>query len=339
MIESERLERFLERRGSKMKTFIRRALALSVSVDILSEDPPMFRISRDGVSAIVFKGYLPLNTKNSVLIANDKRLTKILLDHDGLLTPKGCVAKTVEEAVYGADMLRFPLVVKPVDGSCGIGITIGITDADAMKSAVESVFRAREASKLLKDERFIVEEMASGNDYRVLVLDGEVIACVRRDPASVVGNGRDPISGLIEAFNMSRPEPFRIRVDSLVEELLATQKIGLNDIPGEGLVIRLRRNANVSMGGTPVDQTAEISQRFKKIAVSAAKSLGLRFAGIDIYTRDIASDAEEDTYVVLEVNGNLIDYDIHEKPLVSGDGVDVSGILIERLLHRDESSS
>jgi len=86
------------------------------------------------------------------------------------------------------------------------------------------------------------------------------------------------------------------------------------------------------MGGTPLDRTVEISTRFKEIAVAATRAIGLRFAGVDLYTDDISSEDPRGTYHIIEVNGNLIDYDIHEKPTISGKGVSVTDILLDTLL-------
>jgi cyanophycin synthetase len=323
----------LEGSSDRNRQLLEKALVNNLSIRPVSLKPTVFKLSNGSTSVLIYGGHLPLNSKASILAANNKHITKCLLLQVGLATPRGIVAQSQEEVLkmIQANPLAFPLVVKPVDGSYGVGITLDVQDIQALSLAIGLIESKRSTSKLLKSDSFIVEEMVSGRDYRVLILDGKVIACVERVPAHVVGDGQSSISHLIENFNAGRPRPFWITIDASVTALLAAQKYDLFSIPESGYCVKLRKNANVSMGGVPINKTAAISRRFQEICILSAGALDLRFAGVDIYTEDIASENTDAPYSILEVNANLIDYSIHEHPLINGESIDVLQLLLESL--------
>ena len=74
-----------------------------------------------------------------------------------------------------------------------------------------------------------------------------------------------------------------------------------------------------------------MSERFKKIALKGTRALGLNYGGIDIMTNDISSNDQRQPYFIIEINGNP-DYEPHDKPIVSGRGVDVAKILVKEFM-------
>lgn len=324
----------------KTQRLIREAIDFGCLVDFISTDPLVMKISKKDKDLMFYKTHIPLNLKNSVLLANDKQITKELLEIRGIDTPHGIVASNMETALAEAisSNLSFPLATKPIDGSCGVGITVDIRDRDALVIALKKIEEVQRTHKMLKDKRMIVEEMAIGNDHRVLVLDGQTIACAMRVPASVTGDGVSSLKRLTEIFNDSRPSSYRIALDEEVKSSLSKRNLNVSSVPILGEVIQLRKNANVSMGGRSVDMTGRLSRRFRSICIAAANALNLRFAGVDIFTADITAEDEGQPYRILEVNGNLIDFDIHEKPVVEGPGVNVAKIVIRSLFGENPES-
>src|SRR4051794_20154774 len=112
--------------------------------------------------------------------ASDKNLTKRLLDESGVPVPRGIVARSEDEAVREAKRLRYPLVAKPLDGNHGRGVTIGITGEEQLR------FGFREAQAQAKGRDVIIEQYFPGNDHRILVVDGKMIAVAERIPAQVI---------------------------------------------------------------------------------------------------------------------------------------------------------
>ncbi len=125
--------------------------------------------------------------------AGNKRLTKHMLEDAGIPVPKGTVVRKAESAIEDAEWLGYPVVVKPHDGHHGKGVTTGISDEKDLR---EAFARAKEIS-----DKVIVEKSYTGNDYRMLVVDGRLVAAAMREPAAVTGDGEHTIEELITIEN------------------------------------------------------------------------------------------------------------------------------------------
>ncbi|HVI34020.1 cyanophycin synthetase [Phenylobacterium sp.] len=233
--------------------------------------------------------------------ASDKALTKALLSKAGVPVPEGAVVRSADEAVREAARLRGPVVVKPLDGNHGRGVTTGLTEEADIRRAFQVAAQ--------HSRRVVVEQHFQGNDHRLLVVGGELVAVAERIPAHVVGDGQSTVAELIEAVNRDprRGEGHeqvltRIKVDEQVRQLLAAGGMTLESRPAAGQVVYLRGTANLSTGGTAVDRTDEIHPDNVCIAVRAAMSLGLDIAGIDFISPDISKSAREAGGGIVEVN-------------------------------------
>ncbi len=235
-------------------------------------------------------------------LAGDKDQAKALLAAVGCPVAPGVVARTAEEAVARARPLKRPVVVKPLDGNHGRGVTIGL-QADA---EIAAAFAAAAAHS----RRVVVEEQLPGHDHRVLVVDGRVVAVAERVPAHVVGDGERTIAALVEALNADprRGEGHenlltRIRLDDrAAQETLARQGLTADSVPAEGQRVFLRMTANLSSGGVAIDRTDEIHPDNAAIARRAALAVGLDVAGIDLLAPDISRSIRETGGGVVEVN-------------------------------------
>jgi cyanophycin synthetase len=235
--------------------------------------------------------------------ASDKNLTKKLLDESGIPVPRGVVVRHVDEALKAAKRLGYPLVTKPLDGNHGRGVTIGITGDDQLR------FGFREAQAQARGRDVIVEQYYPGNDHRILVVDGRMIAVAERIPAQVVGDGVSTIRQLVDQVNEDPRRGdghenvmTRIRIDTLVEEFLARSALNPDSIPEVEQVVQLRATANLSTGGTAVDRTNEIHPDNAEIARRAAMIVGLDVAGVDFVCPDIGRSVRETGGGVIEVN-------------------------------------
>ncbi|MDP8916169.1 MAG: cyanophycin synthetase, partial [Pseudomonadota bacterium] len=129
----------------------------------------------------------------AVEAAGRKDLTKVLLSEAGLPVPRGTVVRNVEDAVYEANRMRHSVVVKPLDGNHGRGVSIDLKTEEEVRRGFELA--------AVHGRRVIVEDFYPGHDHRFLVIDGEVIAVAERVPAHVVGDGRSTVAELIEVVN------------------------------------------------------------------------------------------------------------------------------------------
>jgi cyanophycin synthetase len=236
-------------------------------------------------------------------LASDKNMTKKLLDESGIPVPRGVVVRDEEEAVRAIRRLGFPLVTKPLDGNHGRGVTIGIMTEEQLR------FGFAEAQRQAKGRDVIVERFFAGNDHRILVVDGRMIAVAERVPAQVVGDGVSTIRQLVAEVNQDprRGEGHenvmtRIRIDRIVEEHLARSGLTPDSIPEAEQIVPLRATANLSTGGTAIDRTNEIHPDNAEIARRAAMIVGLDVAGVDFVCPDITRSVRETGGGVIEIN-------------------------------------
>jgi len=270
-------------------------------------------------------------------LASDKNMTKKLLDESGIPVPRGVVVRDVEEAVRAGRRLGFPLVVKPLDGNHGRGVTIGIETEDQLRFGFE------EARAQAKTRDVIVEQFFDGNDHRILVVNGKVIAVAERIPAQVAGDGVSTIRQLVAEVNRDPRRGdghenvmTRIRIDSHVEEFLGRSGLTPDSIPEAETVVQLRATANLSTGGTAVDRTNEIHPDNAEIARRAALVVGLDVCGVDFVCPDIGRSIRETGGGVIEVNA-APGLRMHIEPS-EGAPRDVARPIIEMLFPRGRSS-
>ncbi|TVQ16495.1 MAG: cyanophycin synthetase [Leptolyngbya sp. DLM2.Bin15] len=239
-----------------------------------------------------------------VELACDKESTKSILKDAGVPVPRGMVIYYLDELKDAIDDVGgYPIVIKPLDGNHGRGITININSWEEAEAAYDA------AQKTSKTHAVIVERYYLGQDHRVLVINGQVVAVAERVPAHVIGDGRSTISELVEAVNRDPRRGdghanilTRIEVDRTTWQLLDRQGYTLDTILSEGEVCYLRATANLSTGGIAIDRTDDIHPENVWLAQRIAKIIGLDIAGIDVVTTDITRPLREVDGVVVEVN-------------------------------------
>jgi cyanophycin synthetase len=220
-------------------------------------------------------------------IAADKQLSKELLADAGVPVAPGVVARSEDEAAAALAQLGAPVVVKPLVGSQGANLTIGVRTA---AEAAAAYLKAAAGGGAV-----LVEALVPGVDYRVLVIDGQIAAAAQLRPAAVTGDGAHTIGQLVTAANADprrgnghSRELTRITLDG--EALSHLHSIGLDDhsVPATGQVVTLRRNANISTGGTSRDVTEMLHPEVADMCRRAAAVSGLDICGIDLRLGDIA---------------------------------------------------
>lgn len=246
-----------------------------------------------------------LSNKTGILaveLACDKEGTKQILRDSGVPVPRGTTIRSpkyLEDAI--AEVGGFPIVIKPLNGNHGRGITI---DVRTIKEAISAFDMAQEVS-----EEVIIERFHTGRDHRVLVINGKFVAVAERVPANVTGDGVSTISQLIEITNQDPRRGdghdnvlTRIEIDRTSLDILARQGFTLESVPPKGQVCYLKATANLSTGGVSVDRTDEIHPENIWLAERVAKIIGLDIAGIDVVTEDISLPVRETDGAIVEVN-------------------------------------
>ena len=234
-------------------------------------------------------------------IAQDKDLTKMLLDVAGVPVPHGYVVSTVDEAWDTAKKIGLPVVVKPRDGNQGKGVAVNIETHEQLIAAFAT------AADISRD--VIVERYIPGHDFRMLVVGDRLIAAARRDPPHVIGDGQSTIRHLVDQVNL---DPLRgdghatpltkIRFDDIALATLAKQELTADSIPAKGRRVLLRNNANLSTGGSATDVTDEVHPELAARIVTAAKMVGLDIAGVDLVAETMHKPMEEQHAGIVEIN-------------------------------------
>jgi cyanophycin synthetase len=239
----------------------------------------------------------------AVEIATNKKLTNQLLAAAGLPVPRSELVITEEDAVRAARRIGFSVVTKPLDGNHGRGVSLDLKDDEGVREGF------RRGLGESRRGQVIVESYVTGNDYRVLVVGGKMVAVAQRIPAHVVGDGEHSVRDLVEITNadprrgIGHEKPLtKIRVDATAEALVRQQGYELDAVPPEGEVVRLASTGNMSTGGTSVDRTWEAHEENIDIAEEAAQVIGLDVAGIDFLTPDISQPVRETGGAIVEVN-------------------------------------
>lgn len=251
-----------------------------------------------------------LNTLGAAEIAQDKGYASYFMAQLGYPVPEGRTfysnrwsrrigSDQNKHAAYQyAQEIGFPVIVKPNSKSQGIGVQ-KVDDREDLYTALDFV------SQKVRDKVALVQKPVIGDDYRILVLDDEVIAAYRRTPLSVVGDGQSTIFDLMIAKQerfIAAGRDTRLKLnDPRISTKLRTLHLDVSTIPISGQRVFLLDNANLSSGGDAEDVTEMASEGYKKIAIQLTKDMGLRFCGVDIITPD-PIEQPTSNFTVIEVN-------------------------------------
>jgi cyanophycin synthetase len=234
-------------------------------------------------------------------IAQDKDLSKKLLEAIGVPVPSGRSVTELDEAWEVMQSLRTPVVVKPRDGNQGKGVTVNVQS----RAELEIAWTA--ATQVSSD--VIVERYIPGDDYRLLVVDRKLIAAARRDPPHVIGDAQHTVRQLVDIVNSDprrgdgHATPLtRIRFDAIALARLESQGLHADSIPERGRKVVLRNNANLSTGGTATDVTDDVHPDVAARAVEAAQMVGLDVCGVDVVCKTVTRPLEEQGGAIVEVN-------------------------------------
>ena len=237
----------------------------------------------------------------AVELASDKEETNRILGSLGLPVPRQELVQSAEQAVRAARRIGFPVVTKPYNGNHGRGISIRLTTDEEVATGFSV---AREHSRSV-----IVETFLEGDDHRLLVVNGELVAATRRTPGHVVGDGVHTITELIDIVNRDPRRGVghekvltRIGLDGQALQMLDRAGLTAGSVPEAGRVVFLRSTANLSTGGTATDVTDVIHPDNRDMAVRAVRAIGLDVGGVDFLSTNIAESYRSIGGGICEVN-------------------------------------
>lgn len=263
-----------------------------------------------------------------VEIADDKARTKSVLSSMGIPVPRGITVNNIDEALDAAEEIGYPVVVKPLVGNHGRGITTNILDPGELVVALKISEEIHRTS--------IVEKYLDGFDFRILVIDGKFVAAARREPAFVIGNGKDNIRELIKEVNKDPDRGVghekrltKITINFMTKRLLSTQNLTLKSVLEKGKKVYVKSTANLSSGAVAHDVTDNVHPLNRYMFEQISRIVGLNVIGIDIMANTLETPLETDVSGVVEVNA-APGFRMHLNP-TKGNPINIASNIVDML--------
>lgn len=235
----------------------------------------------------------PYTRATDLLIADDKLYCGTVARKLGVAVPETEVYESEPAAQDLLDRIG-QVVVKPLDGAHGNGISLGVGTADALRTAV---IVAKEYSNTV-----LLQQQVIGGDLRVVCIGGKAVVATRRSPAAVTGDGVHTISQLIDAENSSgKRGPDYSMPRNLIHIPAATRYLGerMASVPPAGQEVQVVGMVNMGMGGSAQNVPLDRFPHAVKAAQAIAQHLDLAICGVDF----LISDAD-DALFFIELNGS-----------------------------------
>jgi len=268
-------------------------------------------------------------------ISRDKELTKTLLQSCGVPVPEGSIVDSADAAWDAAQDIGLPVVVKPLDGNHGRGVSINLNTEADVRAAFE--LAEQESSDV------IVERFVRGDEHRLLIVGGKLVAAARGEEAWITGDGKSTVMQLIESQLNSDPRrgsseahPLNLILTDPDDDprpvLLQLERQGFSteSVPKDGERVLVQRNGNVSC-----DVTELVHPSVAKAAALAAQIVGLDIAGVDLVIEDISRPLSEQSGAIVEVNAGP-GLNMHLKP-ADGEARPVGKAIVDHLFKEDEN--
>ena len=272
------------------------AMRRGIWVEVLDAETGEMRLIHGGRSVITRESLSEFTSAIAMCRCDDKRLTRRLVSEAGITVPRARLA-TFDDGDYAFVKEVGEVVVKPTRGEQGKGITVGVVAHNGADDLAAALARARQHYP-----EVLIEERVAGDDLRLVVIAGRVVAAALRMPPEILGTGDHTVRDLIAAESRRRSAATggesRIPIDDITEATVAEAGWLLDDVLPQGTRLRVRRTANLHQGGTIHDVTAEVNPELCRVAVAAAEAIGIPVTGIDLLVPDVTG-AE---YVFIEAN-------------------------------------
>jgi cyanophycin synthetase len=273
-----------------------------------------------------FKISYPFNSKAITEIAVDKAIAYDFALQQGVSVPVTVNVLPNDEELTEAKKLleRFgKIIVKPLDASLAIGVTLNIKNRADLEQAVQS---ARHYSGIV-----LAQQQVHGDELRFAVVNGKAVAALLRQTARVVGDGKRTIAQLIEAENKERltlPNKY-FEYPQLDGSLIDPELITSRRILKDGKVLELSHSAMVRYGASMYNVLKDVDQGYIDIVEKLGSALSRDFIVVDIMIADYGAACTPDNYWFIEFNTSPVLKLFHGTR--DGNDVDIVGLVAERI--------
>jgi len=274
-------------------------------VNITSKEKNLFSVSHNS-KEIYFKSVdCWLNTSFWLKSANDKEITYLIGSIHDIKVPKSIYLDLWETLDFKtlSSQLQTPVISKPIDGAHGDWVFLNICNESDLSSWIEYSFWQGAS-------RIVIQEQIPWDDHRIIVCGDRVVAATKRVPPSIVWDG---VNTIIELIHKENKNPDRlwedhvnkmspIKIDTELENCLQAQGYNKKDVLKSWKQIFVRKNANLSSGGSAIDVTDILHDDVKQQSIEIASRLWLGFCGVDVFSTDISQSLEATWWAIIEVN-------------------------------------
>ncbi|ALP52099.1 hypothetical protein Tel_02490 [Candidatus Tenderia electrophaga] len=291
--ESTAPERALEALNPYAKIIVDEARRRGIHVELLDRQASFVELSYGGRRIVCRESLSELTTAIAMSRCDDKGVTRRLLAQAGLQVPAQQLAGAAEDNRAFLERHRH-IVVKPIRGEQGAGVSVDIrTEAD-MDEAIDIAHQTA--------DRVLLEQFVAGDDLRVVVINNAVVAAAVRRPPQVTGNGRDSIEQLIHAQSHRREQETggesHIPMDGETHRCVSEAGYAMDSVLPEGETLVVHRSDNLHTGATIHDVTARIHPAIRAAALAAARAIDIPVVGLDFLMPTLEGEA----YVIIEAN-------------------------------------
>lgn len=244
-----------------------------------------------------------LDTENhsTFKLTNDKVLTSSVISELGLPVAQNLRVYSFDQVEKFVEQVGFPVVIKPLVGTQGTGVTPNIRTKEKLREAYEYATQHHNVA--------LVEKHVEGDDYRLLVFGGKFVGCIKREVTVLTGDGKTTIKEFCDELNkqywrnMVYASPkYQIKQSDFITEFLKEQGFTWDTVLEKGQQARMHVVPNISQGGTVSTIWDGIHPDNITMAERAAEALNLKLGGVDYLTTDISKPYWESGGVICEVN-------------------------------------
>ena len=264
-----------------------------IHVEVLDPSTGELALSRDGRRVTTVESLSELTSAVAFRRCDHKGLTRRVLERGGLRVPAGRAA-TFDDADVAFLREWEDIVVKPARGEGGAGVSVGIVDAAGLASATR-------AAQVVCPE-VLLEQRCEGEDLRVVVIGGKVVAASVRRPPVVTGTGIDTVGELVGSLSRQRAAATagasNVPLDDTTLDVVRAQGYDFDSVLPRDTVLAVRRTANLHTGGTIHDVTGELHPELAAVSVRAAEAIDIPVLGLDL----VVPAVNRPDYVIIEAN-------------------------------------
>jgi GNAT-family acetyltransferase (TIGR03103 family) len=269
------------------------AILRGIAVQVLDAKGGYLKLTHGGTSVVTRESLSELTNAVAMSRCDDKRVARRVVAEAGIRVPEGRTATFTDEDHDFLEKVG-SVVVKPARGEQGAGITVGVTRPEDLDRAI--------ALAVQHSPDVLLEERCDGEDLRIVVINGKVIAAALRRPPEVVGSGDHTIRHLVEAQSRRRAAATHgestIPVDEITTDTVREEGWDLDDVLPLNEHLTVRRTANLHTGGTIRDVTDDLNPKLARVAIDAADAIGIPVTGIDLIVPSVGGEE----YVFIEAN-------------------------------------